>query len=101
MADKHEITFLDHLSLVCDLVTKSCVASTPNKEIIHRDTAGHVTKEGANYLSRKIEEKSGLKSNNSNNLNEIKCLLYDFNIIYFCLVIIAKGPHRSHPELGS
>ena len=61
MADKHEITFLDHLSLVCDLVTKSCVASTPNKEIIHRDTAGHVTKEGANYLSRKIEEKEWFK----------------------------------------
>lgn len=57
VAKKYNVTFLDHLKLICDLDGKSCIASTPNKEIIHRDVSGHITKEGSKYLSRKMDEK--------------------------------------------
>ena len=54
VAKKYNIIFLDHISLICDQNKKSCIVSTPNKKIIHKDSAGHITRYGAEFLGRKI-----------------------------------------------
>ena len=56
IAKKHNIIFLDHFSLICDQNKKSCITSTPNNEIIHKDTAGHITKYGAEFLGKKMRD---------------------------------------------
>jgi hypothetical protein len=54
ISKKHNIIFLDHFSLICDQNKKSCITSTPNNKIIHMDSAGHITKYGAEFLGKKI-----------------------------------------------
>ncbi len=48
------VEYLDHFNLICDTKKKSCLISTTDNKIIHRDTAGHVTEYGGNFIAQKI-----------------------------------------------
>lgn len=44
------------MSLIYDQNKKICKVSTPDKEIIHKDSAEHITKKGAEYLGIEIKK---------------------------------------------
>ena len=57
-AKKFDIKYLDHFNLICNTKKKSCLISTTDNKIIHRDGAGHVTEYGGNFIVEKIIAKN-------------------------------------------
>ena len=62
-AKKFNITYLNHFDLVCDSKNKKCLISTLNNEIIHRDGAGHISKNGGKFIAKKMIEKNWFNLN--------------------------------------
>ena len=54
LSRKHEIQFLNHLDLICNIDRQRCIATTPSKNILHSDNAGHITAKGAKFIGQKI-----------------------------------------------
>jgi peptidoglycan/LPS O-acetylase OafA/YrhL len=57
-AKEFNIKYLDHFDLICDNKKKTCLISTINNKIIHRDIAGHITEYGGNFIVKKIIERN-------------------------------------------